>query len=110
MSLTVENLSGLSWRARRKLKAYCLKVSSRTFDSDDVEGFLVYARELFNGKSALRSLSNTVAHSIMRQETWHDAATSLEDEDDGFSCAPVRNSTSVPSSRTATFATTSTTS
>lgn len=59
-------LDKLSWRARCKLEMYAEMISNRAFDSDDIELFLVYAREAFKDEkdSVIAGFGDTMAHSI----------------------------------------------
>lgn len=74
-------LDNLSWRARRKLEMYAGKMSKRAFDSDDVELFLVYAREAFKGEkgSVIRGFGDTMAHSIRDQGQLRDISKRLSE-------------------------------
>jgi hypothetical protein len=59
-------LDRLSWRAQCKLEMYARMISERSFDSDDIELFLIYAREAFRDEkySVIAGFGDTMAHSI----------------------------------------------
>lgn len=75
------NLDKLSWRAKHRLGQYAHLIGARAFDSDDVELFLVYAREAFikDKGSVIADFANTLAHSIRNKGKLQEATADLND-------------------------------
>lgn len=74
-------LDNLSWRAQCKLGMYARKISERAFDSDDVELFLIYAREAFRDEkgSVIAGFGDTMAHSIRDRGQLQDISRRLSE-------------------------------
>jgi hypothetical protein len=76
---TCMELDRLSWRAQCKLEMYVKKMSQRAFDSNDIELFLVYAREAFRNEkhSVIAGFGDTMAHSIRNRGRLQDISRRL---------------------------------